>query len=224
MKLNFNNETLPFSSKPKYLGVTLDRSLTYRRHLESLCKKLTLRVALLRQLAGSGWGAVATTVRTVTIALVHSTPEYCAPFWYHSASGRLIDPPSTTPCEFWLAACVLHQRKPFNPRRHPGCWISSQWSHTVYSKPFRGAWSSTPLSAHPSSECRCTTPQMETPICTRRTATHQSIWQKQHTCCAVGRSPMECGVSRQPHNTPHFHPRHRQTPRRDLPKKCLRPD
>jgi len=35
LKVNFNNETLPFCSEPKYLGVTLDRSPTYRRHLES---------------------------------------------------------------------------------------------------------------------------------------------------------------------------------------------
>jgi len=54
--LNVSNEILPFCSETKYLGVTLDRSLTYRRHLESLRKKLTSRVALLRRFAGSGWG------------------------------------------------------------------------------------------------------------------------------------------------------------------------
>jgi len=43
LNVNFNNETLPFCSDPKYLGVTLDRSLTYRRHLEPLRKKLTPR-------------------------------------------------------------------------------------------------------------------------------------------------------------------------------------
>jgi len=57
LKVNFNNKTLPFCSEPKYFGVTLDRLLTYRRHLESLYKKLTSRVALLRRFAGSGWGA-----------------------------------------------------------------------------------------------------------------------------------------------------------------------
>jgi len=77
--VNHNNETLPFCPEPKYLGVTLDRSLTYHRHLESLHKKLTSRVALLRQLAGSGWGAGATTLQTAILALVHSTAEYCAP-------------------------------------------------------------------------------------------------------------------------------------------------
>ena len=34
LKVNFNNETLPFCSEPKYLRVTLDKSLTYRRQLE----------------------------------------------------------------------------------------------------------------------------------------------------------------------------------------------
>jgi len=70
----------------------LDRSLAYRRHLESLRKKLTLRVAVLRRLAGSGWGAGATTLRTATLAMVRSTAEHCAPVWRHSAHTRLIDP------------------------------------------------------------------------------------------------------------------------------------
>jgi len=79
LKVNFNNETLPFCSEPKYLGVTLYKTLTYRRHFASLRKKLTSRVALMRRLAGSGWGAGATTLRTATLALVNSTAEYGAP-------------------------------------------------------------------------------------------------------------------------------------------------
>ena len=63
LKVKYNNATLPFCSEPKCLGVTLDRSLTYRRHLESLRKKLTSRVALLRRLAGSSWGTGATTLK-----------------------------------------------------------------------------------------------------------------------------------------------------------------
>jgi len=46
----------------------------------------------LRWLAGSGWGAGATTLRTATLALVHSIAEYCAPVWCRSAHTRLIDP------------------------------------------------------------------------------------------------------------------------------------
>ena len=62
LKVNFNNKTLSFCFEPKYLRVMLDRSLTYRRHLESLRTKLTSCVALLRWLAGSDWGAGATTL------------------------------------------------------------------------------------------------------------------------------------------------------------------
>jgi len=53
---------------------------------------VTSRVALLRRLAGSGWGAGATTLRIATLALVHATAEYCAPVWCRSAYTRLIDP------------------------------------------------------------------------------------------------------------------------------------
>ena len=42
-----------------------------------------------------------------------------------------------------------------NPRRHPTCWASPQWSHTISRAPCHGAWTSTPLSAHPSIECCC---------------------------------------------------------------------
>jgi len=65
---------------------------------------------------------------------------------------------------------------------------------------------------------------METPICTRRTITHQFFWQQQHTCGAVGGSSMECRVGGQPHKTPHFNSRHWYPPsRNDPPKKSLGP-
>jgi len=93
LKVIFNSETLPFCSEPKYLGVTWDRSLTYHRNLKSLRKKLTSHVTVLRRLAGSGWGAGATTLRTATLTLVHSTAEQacCTPVWCRSAHNRLID-------------------------------------------------------------------------------------------------------------------------------------
>jgi len=75
--------------------------------------------------------------------------------------------------------------QPSNPRRHLTYWASSQWSHTILRTPCHGAWTPALLSAHPSIECSCTAPQIETPICARRTATHQLLWQQQHTCGAV---------------------------------------
>ena len=84
-------KTLPFCPVPTYLGVKLDRSLTYRPHLEALRKKLCARVLLLRRLVGTGWGASAKTLRTTALSLVYSTAEYCAPVWCRSVYTRLID-------------------------------------------------------------------------------------------------------------------------------------
>jgi len=76
LKVKYNKEILPVSSELKFFGVTLDRSLTQRRHLESLHKKLASCDALFRRFAGSVWSAGATTLQIATLALVHSTAEY----------------------------------------------------------------------------------------------------------------------------------------------------
>ena len=76
---------------PTYLGVKLNRSLTFRHHLEALRKKLSTIVALLRQHAESGCSAGAKTMRISALFLVYSTAEYCAPLWCCSTHTRLID-------------------------------------------------------------------------------------------------------------------------------------
>ena len=91
LKVYNNHRLLPFCPTPTYLGVKLDKSLTFRHHLVALRKKLSSRVTLLRRLVGSGWGADAKTLRIATLSLVYSTVEYCAPVWCRSAHTRLID-------------------------------------------------------------------------------------------------------------------------------------
>ena len=86
-----NGNLLPPCPVPTYPGVKLDRSLTFRHHLEALRKKLFTRVALLRRHARSGCGAGAKTMRISTLSLVYSTAEYCAPVWCCSTPTRLID-------------------------------------------------------------------------------------------------------------------------------------
>ena len=78
---------------PTIWAIKLNRTLTFCRHLNSLRKKLTSRVGLSRKLAGSSWGADATTLRIATLTLVQSTVEYCAPVWCSSAHTHVIDMP-----------------------------------------------------------------------------------------------------------------------------------
>ena len=91
LKVYNNYRLLPFCPTPTYLGVKLDRSLTFCHRLVALRKKLSSRVTLLRRFVGSGWGAGAITLRIATLCLVYSTAEYCAPVWCCSAHSRLID-------------------------------------------------------------------------------------------------------------------------------------
>ena len=55
-------------------------------------------------------------------------------------------------------------RQPSNPRRHPICWASSQWSHNVSRTPCHGPWTSAPLGTHPSIECCCTALRIKHPF------------------------------------------------------------
>jgi len=177
LKVNHNNENLPFCSEPTILRVTFNRSFAYRRHLESLCKKLTSRVALLMRLAASGWGVGATTLRTATLVLVYSTEEYCAPVWCRSAHTGLIPLSPTTLCELLL--------RPIPADNLPMlAGIQPAELHRKGATP--------PLARHPTSvgmhgisngdaQCACCT------------TTHQFIWRQWQKCGPLGGSRMEYG-------------------------------
>ena len=89
LKIYNNGRLLPFCPTPTYLGVKLDRLLTFRDHVVALRKKLFSRVTLLRRLVGSRWGAGAKTLRIATLSLVYSTAEYCAPAMLTLASSTV---------------------------------------------------------------------------------------------------------------------------------------
>ena len=91
LKVYNNGKLLPFCSVPIYLGVKLDRLLTFRHHFKILSKKLATRVTLLGRLAGLGWGAGAKILRTAALSLVYATAQYCAPVWCRGAHILLID-------------------------------------------------------------------------------------------------------------------------------------
>ena len=86
-----NSKILPFCPLPTYLGVKLDRVLTYCCHLEALGKKLFTCILLLRRRVGSRWGTGAKTLCTAHLPMIYSNAEYCAPAWCCSMHTHLID-------------------------------------------------------------------------------------------------------------------------------------
>ena len=87
IKVQANGRLLKHQPAPKYLGVKLDRSLTFRQHLVALRSKLVTRAALMRRLVGSGWVSNTTALRTSALALVYVPAEYCTPAWSRSSTS-----------------------------------------------------------------------------------------------------------------------------------------
>jgi len=62
-------------SHPVYLGITLDRMLSYKEHLQKTASKLKSRNNLLMKLAGSSWGTNAGTLKSSAMDLCYSAAE-----------------------------------------------------------------------------------------------------------------------------------------------------
>ena len=91
VKVYSKSKLLPFCPALTYLGVKLDRSLTFCHHLETLRKKLSTRVKLPMRPPDSEWGAGKKPLRSASLSLVFSTAECCAAVWCCSAHTRLLD-------------------------------------------------------------------------------------------------------------------------------------
>ena len=72
LKVYNNNRLLPLCPIPVYPVVKLERLLTFRHHQVACCKKLSLRVTLLRRFVGSRWGAGAKRLCIAALSLIHS--------------------------------------------------------------------------------------------------------------------------------------------------------
>lgn len=91
IKVKLCGKNIKYNFYPKYLGNTLDRSLTYKENLTKLSGKLKLRCNIIQKLSGISWAASVDTLRTSSLSLVYSAAEYCSTVWSHSAHVGLID-------------------------------------------------------------------------------------------------------------------------------------
>ena len=98
LQVSWNGVDLENTDTPKYLGVTLDRTLSYKTHIHNTKMKVATRNNLLKKLANSRWGINARTIRTTAVALCYSTAEYAAPVWERSAYAHLLNPELNQAC------------------------------------------------------------------------------------------------------------------------------
>ena len=98
LKVEWNRTQLENTPHPKYLGVTLDRTLSYKEHMHNTKMKVATRNNLLRKLSNSKWGANASTIRTTALALCYSVAEYAAPVWVRSSHAQKLNPELNSAC------------------------------------------------------------------------------------------------------------------------------
>ena len=98
LKIRWDGVLLKTKRFPVYLGVTLDRILSFKEHTTKLKQKLSSRNNLLGKLANSSWGADPGTLRTTALAFLYSTAEYCAPVWSRSCHAKKVDPELNRAC------------------------------------------------------------------------------------------------------------------------------
>ena len=82
---------------PKYLGVTLDRTISYKEHIHNTKMKVTTRNNLLRK-SNLKWGANASTITTTSLALCYSVAEYAAPVGARSSHAHKLNPELNSAC------------------------------------------------------------------------------------------------------------------------------
>ena len=88
-----------------YLGVTLDRSLTFKEQVNKTRAKVSTRNNTLRKLTTSKWGATPHVLRTSALALSYSAAEYAGPVWERSAHAKRLGPVLNESCRL-ITGCL----------------------------------------------------------------------------------------------------------------------
>ena len=76
VSLKLNNQSVPQVETPTFLGVTLDTRLTLKPHLEAVEAKATRKLAIMKKLAGTTWGANSDILKQVYTGAVRPVVEY----------------------------------------------------------------------------------------------------------------------------------------------------
>ena len=80
-------ERIPFDETPKYLGVTLDRTLSYNQHLPNTTVKVSKQCSLLKRLTSKHWGADFTIL--LTSILVFLLPKTAVQYGVKTITAKM---------------------------------------------------------------------------------------------------------------------------------------
>ena len=98
LKVTWSATSLEYHPNPLYLGVKLDRTLSYSSHILSTKAKVNTRNNILRKLTNSKWGCTPHNLRTSALVLYYTAAEYACPVWSRSVHASILDPAMNNAC------------------------------------------------------------------------------------------------------------------------------
>ncbi|KAJ3608173.1 hypothetical protein NHX12_025223 [Muraenolepis orangiensis] len=100
LKVSWSGTSLEHCEHPVYLGVTLDRCLSFKTHTEKTKCKVSARNNIIRKLTGTTWGANPQTLKSTALALC-----YACPVWERAAHAKKLDPALNASCRL-ITGCL----------------------------------------------------------------------------------------------------------------------
>lgn len=91
LQITWRGMSLQHCPNPKYLGVTLDRALTYKQHCTNTKLKVSSRNNILRKITSTAWGAKPEVLKATALSVCFSAGEYASSVWYKSAHAKQVD-------------------------------------------------------------------------------------------------------------------------------------
>ena len=88
-KLTINNREIPQEETPTYLGVKLDKKLTWNPHIKDAERKATRKLLLMKKLAGTKWGANSKILKQLYAGAVGPVMEYGSSAWATAAKTNI---------------------------------------------------------------------------------------------------------------------------------------
>jgi hypothetical protein len=79
--VSMDGRQLTVTAEPVFLGITLDRTLSFRRQVAKVCGKVSARCRLLGAVASKDWGCERRTMKMLFHALVRGAMDYSGAAW-----------------------------------------------------------------------------------------------------------------------------------------------
>ena len=105
LRVRWSGTLLEYHPNPVYLGIKLDRIMSYKNHILNTKAKVNTSSNTLRKLTNSKWGCTPHILRISALALCYTAAEYACPVWSRSAHAKKLDPALNNACRI-ITGCL----------------------------------------------------------------------------------------------------------------------